>query len=250
MLARVGAPTVPHSARSELVTPTGAAILGTLCRFERPPMRLRTVGYGAGSRTMPAPNVLRLLLGLPIGDQAGAAGAETLVMLECNIDDMNPQWYGYLFERLLEQGALDVTCTPVLMKKGRPGTVLSVLCRPETVGDLRPILFSETTTLGVREYPVLRHAAERAIHWVETSYGRIPVKVRSAAGRVTGATPEYEACRAAARAFNAPLPIVTAAAHAAAYALLGLAIDHLSVAPVTASAANQVPSMVGENNGE
>ncbi|HWE64366.1 MAG TPA: nickel pincer cofactor biosynthesis protein LarC, partial [Chloroflexota bacterium] len=216
LLARAGAPTVPHGARTELVTPTGAALLTTLARFERPAMHLQAVGYGAGSRSVPTPNVLRLLLGRPNAEpQAGQE--ETLTMLECNIDDMNPQWNGHLFERLLEQGALDVTCTATLMKKGRPGQVLGVLCRPEHRASLISLLMSETTTLGVRHYPVQRQAAARAMHWVQTVYGPVPIKLRIVAERVTGATPEYEACRAAAHAAHVPLPLVTAAAQAAAY---------------------------------
>jgi uncharacterized protein (TIGR00299 family) protein len=222
LLARARAPTVPHRAEVELVTPTGAAILGALARFERPPMRLRAVGYGAGSRAEPEPNVLRLALGEPT-DENDPLGEreERLVLLECNIDDMNPQWYGHLFDRLAAAGALDVTCAPVLMKKGRPGQLLGVLCRPEDQASLTGLLLAETTTLGVRRHPVVRTTAGRAFVPVETPYGPIAVKLRVLAGRVTGATPEYEACRERALALGQPLAAITQAAQAAALPLIG-----------------------------
>jgi uncharacterized protein (DUF111 family) len=142
-------------------------------------------------------------------------------MLECNVDDMNPQWVGNLFDLLLANGALDVTCAPVLMKKGRPGQIVSVLCRHETSAALLEVLLRETTTLGVRRHAVQRVAADRHLLYVETAFGPLPVKLRIVSGRITGATPEYEACRLAARAQNVPLPLVTAAAQAAAYPALG-----------------------------
>lgn len=228
LLARAGAPTVPHPARLELVTPTGAAILTTLARFERPAMRIDAVGYGAGGRTAPEPNALRLMLGRPLSvSHDGEAGDETLMMLESNLDDMNPQWMGHLFELLLARGALDITCAPVLMKKGRPGQVVSVLCRPEAVGALTDLLLHETTTLGVRRYEVRRTVAARRMQYVDTAFGPLPVKVRILAGRITGVTPEYEACRLAARAHHVPLAVVMSAAQAAAHPLLGRAAAEL-----------------------
>ena len=227
LLARAAAPTVPHPAAKELVTPTGAAILTTLARFERPPMTPQTVGYGAGGRTTPEPNCLRLTIGERAAtvvepERIGNDGVEeSLTMLECNIDDMNPQWYAHLFERLLEAGALDVTCAAVLMKKGRPGQLLGVLCRPETAADLTALLLRETTTLGVRRHGVQRDAAKRAFATVETPYGPIAVKLRVVDGLVTGATPEYEDCHAAAHRHGASLASVSAAAQAGAYPLLG-----------------------------
>jgi uncharacterized protein (TIGR00299 family) protein len=237
LLAAARAPTVPHAAQLELVTPTGAAILSTLAHFEQPPLQLEAVGYGAGSRAVPEPNVLRVLLGRPPTSATGDAreeqtpavlgGEQTLAVLESNIDDMNPQWMGNLFDLLLARGALDVTCAPVLMKKGRPGQVVSVLCNPELVGALSDLLLRESTTLGVRRYEVRRVAAGRRVLRVETAFGPLPVKLRIVAGRVDGATPEYEACRLAARAHNAPLPMVMAAVQAAAHPLLGCAETEL-----------------------
>lgn len=226
LLARAGAPTVPHDGHTELLTPTGAAILTTIARFERPPMRLGAIGYGAGSRTRPEPNALRVLVGELTADPAGEGGTEeSLVMLECNLDDMNPQLYGHLFELLFEHGALDVTCAPVLMKKGRPGQLLGVLCRPASWPTLTALLLSETTTLGVRRHAVQRHAAQRAMRQVQTEFGPIPVKLRIVDGRVTGATPEYEACRAVARGRGVALVTVVAAAQAEASPLVGTSVQ-------------------------
>jgi uncharacterized protein (DUF111 family) len=221
LLARAGAPTIPHPAQVELLTPTGAAILTVLARFERPALRLHAAGYGAGGRTEPEPNVLRITLGEPSEAAVDGGSTERLTMLACNIDDMNPQWYGHLYELLLARGALDVTCVPALMKKGRPGQVLSVLCREADRSVLTNLLLSETTTLGVRDHPVTRRAAERAMTSVDTAYGRVPVKLRLADGCVTQAIPEYEACRALAATAGVGLAAVTMAAQAGAYPLLG-----------------------------
>ena len=269
LLARAGAPTVPHPATNELLTPTGAAVLSTLATFARPAIRLRAIGYGAGSRTEPIPNVLRLMLGdalehpaaggratgpalaedsrtaatdeamfvrlregtgheeaVPVtgravADDERSGSDDSLMVLESNLDDMNPQWFGHLFELLLARGALDVTSSPVLMKKGRPGQLLSVLCHPEAVPALTALLLAETTTLGVRRYAVRRQAAGRAMVEVGTPYGPIPVKLRVVDGLVTGATPEYDACYAAAHALDVPLPLVSAAAQAGAQRFLG-----------------------------
>src|SRR5581483_7617100 len=148
LLARAGAPTVPHDAQLELVTPTGAAILTTLARFEQPPLRLSRLGYGAGSRDQPDPNVLRLWLGTR--DDA-EAGAERLAVLEANIDDMPAELFGYALERLLASGALDAWYTPLTMKKSRPAILLSALCRPPERAALRELIFQETSTFGIRE---------------------------------------------------------------------------------------------------
>ncbi len=223
LIARAGAPTVPHPAQVELLTPTGAAILTVLARFERPAMSLRACGYGAGTRIEPAPNILRLTLGERLDTSAEVkAPWEELALLACNIDDMNPQWYGHLYDLLFAAGALDVTCVPALMKKGRPGQILSVLCRETDEVALSDLLLRETTTLGVRRHVVTRRAAERAIITVNTAYGGVQVKLRLAEGRVTQAVPEYEACRLLAQSTGAGLAAVTMAAQAAAYPLLGV----------------------------
>jgi hypothetical protein len=220
LLAQAQAPTYPHPSTLELLTPTGAAILTTLARFERPAMRPHAVGYGAGNRSEPEPNVLRVTLGTRAADVQDGRD-ELLVMLACNIDDMNPQWYGNLFELLLARGALDVTCTPTLMKKGRPGQVLNVLCRDADAEAITDLVLLETTTLGVRRYGVSRRAARRAFVTVDTPYGGVPVKLRVAGGRVTQAVPEYEDCHTLARQAGVSLGTVTMAAQAAAFPLLG-----------------------------
>ena len=175
-------------------------------------MTLTAVGYGAGTRTTPEPNVLRVLLGETADDGEGAT--ETLTLLETNIDDMNPEIYGYVIERLLAAGALDAYLTPVIMKKGRPAVVLSVLCQPNAATALRDLIFTETTTLGVRVQQVTRHCLPRASMTVTTPYGPIRVKVAARADGKKGA-PEYEDCRRAAETHGVPLLQVYAAAIAA-----------------------------------
>ncbi len=187
----------------ETVTPTAAALLAELAEAfgPIPSMRLTAVGYGAGARTTPEPNILRVLLG--DADDDGCA-AEMLVMLETNIDDMTPEVHGYVAERLLAAGALDAYLTPVLMKKGRPGVVLSALCRSADAVRLRGLIFAETTTLGVRTHEVTRHCLARDTLTVNTPYGEIRVKVARGEGGEKAA-PEYEDCRRAAEAHGVPL---------------------------------------------
>jgi uncharacterized protein (TIGR00299 family) protein len=203
-LAR-GAPIRSVDLAAELVTPTGAAILTTLANgyVSFPPMTLQRTGCGAGQRELPIPNVLRVLIGTPATKEDAAT--ETLVVLETNIDDMNPQVYDYVMGRLLEAGALDVWAMPIQMKKNRGGTLLSVLCRHADVGILRGIVLEETTTLGVREHAVQRHALPREIVSVETSYGIVRVKIARKEGRLIRAKPEYEDCRELAAAHQVPL---------------------------------------------
>lgn len=199
----------------ETVTPTAAALIAELAAAygPLPAMRLRAVGYGAGTRTTPEPNILRVFLGEAAAPD-GLVG-ETLDLLETNIDDMNPEIYGYLVERLLAAGALDATLTPTIMKKNRPAVEVRVLCRPADTARLRDLLFAETTTLGVRTQRVARHCLPRTSEPVETPFGAIKMKIgRWGPGRQKAA-PEYEDCRAAARAHNVPLRTVYEAAQAA-----------------------------------
>jgi pyridinium-3,5-bisthiocarboxylic acid mononucleotide nickel chelatase len=189
---------------SELVTPTGAAILTTVAdRFGGfPPLTLHKVGVGAGRRDLPLPNVIRLWLGeTPSMD---GLTIESLDILETNIDDMNPQIFAYVMERLFAAGALDVTFTPQQMKKNRPAVLISVLCRPELDETLIRILFEETTTLGVRRQTMERICMPRAFEIVETAYGPIHVKVARWSG-IEHRMPEYEDCRKAAEAHKVPL---------------------------------------------
>jgi len=197
----------------ELVTPTGAVLLSSLCTGfgPIPAMTLTGQGYGAGGRDLPIPNVLRLLLGQQT--EAGqAAGIESLVLLETNVDDNSAEINGYVMEALLAAGALDVFFTPIQMKKNRPATLLSVLCRPLDVDALEAILFRETSTLGVRRQPVERRCLERTSETVATPYGPVRVKVARLPDGTSKRAPEYEDCKQAAQAHHVPLRVVYAAA--------------------------------------
>lgn len=199
----------------ELVTPTGAAIITTVCTDYGPipQMKLEQTGYGAGTREYEKfPNALRVLIG---EDDNDATPDERLWMIETNMDDISPQILGHVMERAFDLGALDCYFTSVQMKKNRPGVLLSILCRSEQRAALSELLFSETTTLGVRAYEVERRALQRQILAVETQYGPIDVKVAQLNGHVLKAMPEYEQCRQAARSANVPLRVVEEAARAA-----------------------------------
>ena len=209
-----GVPIYSTEISGELVTPTGAAIVSTVCdEFGPvPPMRVGRTGYGAGGREYERfPNVLRVFVG-----EAEERGAdEKLLVVETNLDDATPQVVGHLMERAFKAGALDCWLTPVQMKKNRPGVLVSVLCAPERREAFLELLFTETTTLGARSYEVARRALERQVVRAETEYGAIDVKVARLGGRAVGGTPEYEQCRAAAERAGVPLREVEAAARAA-----------------------------------
>jgi uncharacterized protein (TIGR00299 family) protein len=199
----------------ELITPTGAAILATqVQRFGEPvEIAVEKVGYGAGTRTFPGrPNLLRLLWG-----EDGGGPAEEL-LLEANIDDMNPQAFEHLMERLLAEGALDVWLQPVIMKKSRPGVVLALLCPAARAPALEEIVFAESTTIGLRRQAVERARLERNSFEVDTPFGRVRVKAARRSGRLLRLTPEYEDCRNRARAAGVSLLTVMEAARAAANA--------------------------------
>jgi uncharacterized protein (TIGR00299 family) protein len=208
-----GVPVEQTQIRAELVTPTGAAIITTLARSfgSPPPFRQQAVGYGAGSRDLEEiPNLLRLRL----GESSAALKGDRLVLIEANIDDMNPQVYGYLFDLLLEQGARDVYLTPVHMKKGRPGSLLSVLADEESFELLAALVLAETTTIGVRYHPVERRKLERQIRTVDTPYGPVRLKVCDLDGR-RRASPEYDDCARLARQHQVPILAVYEAARRA-----------------------------------
>jgi uncharacterized protein (TIGR00299 family) protein len=210
-----GAPVYSKDIKGELVTPTGAAIIATVCSEygPLPQMELQQTGYGAGTRQYEKfPNVLRVLIG---ETEVQASNEERLWMIETNVDDMSPQVFGHVMERALEMGALDCYFTPIQMKKGRPGVLLSLLCRPEDKESLTNMVFAETTTLGVRSYEVARRALEREIVRVETQYGSIDVKVARLNGHVVNEMPEYEQCRGAALKSGVPLRVVERAARLA-----------------------------------
>jgi uncharacterized protein (TIGR00299 family) protein len=174
----------------ELVTPTGAAIVTALASFERPAMTIEATGYGAGGRDIEGrPNVLRIWLGEAVVGRTG-----TMLLIETNIDDMIPEIYGYVQERLFEVGAADVWLTSVQMKKNRPGVLVSVLCPVERETSVVDVLLGESSTLGVRVCEVTRHEAEREIVDFESSLGSATVKVKRLPGRAPAVSPEYEVC--------------------------------------------------------
>ena len=209
------APVFSSGIQAELVTPTGAAIVKVLAkRFEPiPGMKIEKVGYGAGSRDFKGhANVVRILLGQsgPTHTAAGdpvAIGAqrESIAVLEANLDDLNPQVFGYVMDRLLAEGALDVFGVPVQMKKNRPGTLLTVLCKPEHVAKLTKLIFTETTTLGVRLREERRATLVRRSVTVQTKWGEVRLKVANLNGTVANYAPEYEDCRRIAEAHRIPL---------------------------------------------
>ena len=196
-LSRANAPLRPaDGASGELVTPTGAAILTIVGRFERPAMTLERAGYGAGSREIEGrPNVLRIWLGERI-----ERGVRQMVLIETNIDDMTGEMLGYARDKLLHAGAADVWFTSIQMKKGRPGVALSVICGEAQEEEIARLLLRETSTLGVRVRPVHRWEAERELLEFESSLGPASVKVKRLAGEPPTIAPEYEACKRLAEA--------------------------------------------------
>ena len=201
-----GAPVYSSGVDAELVTPTGAAIVKTLCRrfVPFPAMKIAATGYGAGSRDLPGqPNVVRLTLG---GTVEGADIPEdTIAVLEANLDDLNPQLFGYVMERALAEGALDVFGTPVQMKKNRPGMLLTVLARPEDAPRLAKLIFGETTTLGIRMRQERRQTLLRRTVAVPTPWGEVRMKVANLNGSIANYAPEYEDCRRIADQHKIPL---------------------------------------------
>lgn len=190
----------------ELVTPTGAAILTNLTQDfgDLPSMRIERVGYGVGERDYPDyPNLLRIVLG-----REDKKEEERVVVIETNIDDMNPELYDNLIERLFQEGALDVYLTNIQMKKARPGILLSVLGREEQRIKLMEIIFQESTSTGIRFYPVGRHKLSRRAGKVETSYGKVRVKISQGKKGVMNLTPEYDDCKKLARKARIPLKAI------------------------------------------
>ena len=204
ILSEAGAPTRPSEATTELVTPTGAAILSELAEFRRPALRVQQIGYGFGSKELPWVNAIRVWLGeLDAGE--GQATHDTVIELACNLDDMTGEQLGYTMERLLDAGALDVWFTPIQMKKNRPATMLSVLVRPEQQDAINRLLLTETSTLGVRRQVWQRETAQRERVVVSTPWGNVHLKQKIIDGQIVGAAPEYEDCAALAREAGVPL---------------------------------------------
>jgi uncharacterized protein (TIGR00299 family) protein len=205
------APVYSSGIQAELVTPTGAAIVRTLTkRFASfPQMKIEKTGYGAGSRDFAGhANVVRLTIGEAQLEISAELPHDTITVLEANIDDLNPQVFGYVMDRLLEQGALDVFGMPVQMKKNRPGMLLTVLCRPEDAAKLAHLVFTETTTLGVRQREEKRQTLARQWVTVSTRWADVRLKVASLNGVITNYAPEYEDCRRIAAEHQVPLKSV------------------------------------------
>jgi pyridinium-3,5-bisthiocarboxylic acid mononucleotide nickel chelatase len=206
------APVYSSGVQAELVTPTGAAIVKILARrfATFPQMKIEKSGYGAGSRDFPGhPNVARLTLGEVVAStSASKTASETITVLEANLDDLNPQVFGYVIDRLFEEGALDAFTLPAQMKKNRPGMLLTVLCKPEDAGKLTKLIFTETTTLGVRCRDEERQILARRWQSVPTPWGEVRIKLGSMNGTVTNYAPEYEDCRAIAARHDVPLKTV------------------------------------------
>jgi len=202
-----GKPTYSNGVQKELVTPTGAAIVATLCEHfgPQPPMTVCVIGYGAATADLEGqPNVLRIMIG-ESAQKAVPGFNEEISVIEANLDDMNPQIYGYFSEKALAAGALDVYTTPVQMKKNRPGTLLTVLCKPQDASALISLIFAETTTFGVRSYQAQRRILPREHVSVSTHYGDIRIKLSRVNGRILHVAPEYEDCRRLAEQHNVPL---------------------------------------------
>jgi uncharacterized protein (TIGR00299 family) protein len=215
-----GVPVYSAGPAVEMTTPTGAALLRALdCQFEADgPLEVSSIGYGAGGRNPEGfPNVLRLSVGRTTQTAAGrhSFSGDRVVVLECALDDATPQVLAHAMEVALEQGALDAMAAPVTMKKGRLGTLLTVLCKPGEEEALERLLFRETTTLGIRRREEERVILERQFVTVTTEFGKIRIKIASAQGVEMNAMPEYEDCRRAAREHDVPLRAAMEAARAA-----------------------------------
>jgi len=201
----------PH----EMITPTGAAILAEYATSfgPMPSLRIEAIGYGPGTRdTPPRPNVLRAILGNAAGDDNER---DEIVVMETNLDDMSPELVSAAIESALRAGALDAFCTPVQMKKGRPGWILCLLAEPDRAEDLARLLLRETSSFGVRMHPSGRIKLARKQEFVQTPFGPVAIKVGLMGGRPVKASPEFESCRRAAEAAGAAVADVYHAAQLA-----------------------------------
>ena len=214
-----GIPVYTSGIQKELVTPTGAAIATTLSTSytKIPEMTLTAIGYGAGSMDFPEKaNVMRLLIGeresVVAGEHSHGSADAPITVIETNLDDMSPQIYGYFVERAFAAGALDVFSTAVSMKKNRPGLLVTILCEPRNQARLTDLLFSETTTIGVRMHEARRRTLAREFLNVETEFGEVRMKISRMNGSVLNATPEYDDCQRIAATKGIPLKEVLAAA--------------------------------------
>ena len=207
-------PVYQTGVKGELVTPTGAGIIKTLAEEfkDLPLMEIEKTGYGTGKRdcsltngfTNSTTNVLRVML----GKSEHQFNAEKLTMLETNIDDMNPEIFSYILPKMLKQGALDVFLTNITMKKGRPGTILNVLCKETDTEKFYNFILNETSTFGVRKYSLERYCIDRKVITLDTEYGKVKVKAGLKDNKIIKVAPEYEECRKIAEKNSIPLQIV------------------------------------------
>ncbi len=207
ILRQVSAPWKPSTAEGEMVTPTGAAILATLAKFNTPAITIERVGYGFGRKQFPWPNCLRLCMGRARNSLQHVEQADTdwVTIIESNIDNMTGELLGGLMDRLLAAGALDISYTPIQMKKNRPAVMVTVICQEEVGHAMASLLLSEFSTLGVRISQVQRLKAQRIFEHIETPIGPMSIKVKRLGDRVISATPEYEECQRLAREQGLPL---------------------------------------------
>ncbi len=213
-----GVPVYGSNIEAELVTPTGAAIISTLAENfgQMPPMKIDNIGYGAGQRDLPIPNLLRVSLGM----LKDVYEEDVVSLIQTNIDDMNPEFYEHIIDRLFDGGALDVFLTSIQMKKIRPATMLSVITDEEKTERVVELIFNETTTLGVRISRIKRRKLSREERKIPTKYGKIEIKIGKLNGMVKNISPSYEECRKIATRLNIPLKKVYQEAKQAASDLL------------------------------
>jgi pyridinium-3,5-bisthiocarboxylic acid mononucleotide nickel chelatase len=201
-----GAPMYSKGVAAELTTPTGAAILAaTVEGFgELPPMRIESIGYGAGTHRLDFPNLLRILIGAAESATEPRVNASEQLVLETNVDDLNPELYEYVLERVFAAGAQDAWLVPIVMKKGRPAVTIRVLCAPDREAEMHQIIFRETGTLGIRSAAVSKTTLDRDTLKVETTHGAVAVKIGVLDGHVVTVAPEYEDCVRIAREAGVP----------------------------------------------
>ena len=200
-----GIPIRTGTVQSETTTPTGAAILAACVNefTDTPGFIINKTGYGLGERDLPIPNLLRIYFGEIIEEKSGQH--ENAIVVDCNIDDMNPEFYDYIFESLFKAGANDVYITPIIMKKSRPAVKLSTLCNSNTLPEVERILLRETSTLGIRKYMVDKTMLNRSFTTLETPYGKVKIKEAYYNDILAKSKPEYEDCLRIAREQNIPL---------------------------------------------
>lgn len=220
-------PTYSGGMESEMVTPTGAAIISTLTKDfgERPLMKIEKIGYGAGEREYSIPNLLRVSIGEKILSDRNLVDGyvhDEALLIETNIDDMNPEFYDYIMDKLFSQGALDVFLTPIQMKKNRPAQMFSIIVYEQNLKEILKVLFSESTTLGVRIKEVKRLKLTQQNFITETKYGKIKVKVGIFKEDIKTIAPEYQDCQKIAQQYQVPLKEVYEEAKKVAYDKLGL----------------------------